>query len=138
MNQTYLWHLRLGRINLRRIQRLVQNGPLGLLKVEALPVCESCLEGKMLKMPFTDKEYRAKELLELVYFYLCEPMIIRSKREFEYFITFINDYSRYRYIYLMHHKSKSFEKFKEYTKETKKCLGQFIKTLHLVVVTDTS
>ena len=34
MNQTYLWHLRLGHINLRRIQRLVSDGPLGSLEVE--------------------------------------------------------------------------------------------------------
>ena len=34
MNQTYLWHLRLGHINLGRIQRLVTDEPLGLLEVE--------------------------------------------------------------------------------------------------------
>ena len=45
-NETYLWHLRLCHINLDRISRLVRDGPLGSLKVEALPTCESCLEGK--------------------------------------------------------------------------------------------
>ena len=34
MNQTYLWHLPLGHINLKRISRLVQNGPLGSLELE--------------------------------------------------------------------------------------------------------
>ncbi|MCQ7013007.1 GAG-pre-integrase domain-containing protein, partial [Clostridioides difficile] len=28
LNQTYLWHLRLGHVNLRRIQRLVSSGSL--------------------------------------------------------------------------------------------------------------
>ena len=51
-NETYLWHLRLCHINLDRISRLVRDGPLGSLKVEALPTCESCLEGKMTKRPF--------------------------------------------------------------------------------------
>ena len=55
MNQTYLWHLRLGHINLKRISRLVHNGPSGSLELEALPVCESCLEGKMTRWPFTAK-----------------------------------------------------------------------------------
>lgn len=55
LNKTYLWHLRLGHINLNRISRLVRNGSLGSLEVEALPVCESCLEGKMTKMPFSRK-----------------------------------------------------------------------------------
>ena len=36
------------------------------------------------------------------------------------FISFINDYSRYKYIYLMHHKSEAFEKFKEYKMDVEK------------------
>ena len=49
MNQTYLWHLRLGHINLKQISRLVQNGTLGSLELEARPFCESCLQGKMIR-----------------------------------------------------------------------------------------
>jgi hypothetical protein len=30
---------------------------------------------------------------------------------FQYFVTFTDDFSRYGYIYLMSHKSESFEKF---------------------------
>ena len=52
MNQTYLWHLRLGHINLSRIQRLIADGLLGSLVVENFPTCESFLEGKMTKRPF--------------------------------------------------------------------------------------
>jgi hypothetical protein len=63
LNQTYLWHLRLCHINLNRIFRLVRNGPLGSLEVDALPVYESCLEGKMTKMPFSAKGNRANEPL---------------------------------------------------------------------------
>ena len=105
MNQTFLWHLRLGHINLKRIQRLVQNGPLGSLEVEALPICESYLEGKMTKRPISTKGYREKELLELVHSDLCGPMTVQAGGGFEYFITFIDDYLRYGYIYLMRRKS---------------------------------
>ena len=48
-NETYLWHIRLGHINLERIDKLVKSGPLSELKVGTLPICESCLEGKMTK-----------------------------------------------------------------------------------------
>ena len=47
LNQTYLWHLHLGHINPRRISRLVKDGPLNSVEVEALLVCKSCLKGKM-------------------------------------------------------------------------------------------
>ena len=45
-DDTYLWHLRLGRINLNRIQRLVKDGSASSLEVQPLPICESCLKKK--------------------------------------------------------------------------------------------
>lgn len=71
MNQTYLWQLRLGHINLNRISRLVRNGPLGSLEVEALPVCESYLEDKISKRSFSAKGNRANGPLELAQSNLC-------------------------------------------------------------------
>ena len=129
MNQTYIWHIGLGHINLKRISRLVQNGPLGSLELETLPVYESWLEGKMFRWAFTAKGHKAKEQVEFVHFYLCGPMNIQARGGFEYFITFIDDYSRYGYIYLMRHKFEAFEKFKEYRAETEKRLNKCIKTL---------
>ena len=46
-----------------------------------------------------------------------------------YFITFIDDYSRYGYMYLMKNNSESFEKFKEYKNEVENQLDKKIKTL---------
>ena len=129
MNLTYLWHLRLGHINLRRIQRLVADGTLDSLKVEPFPVCESCLEGKMTSRPFKAKGNRAKEVLELIHSDLCGPMNVQARGGYEYFVTFIDDYSRYGYIYLLRRKSECFDKFKEYKAETEKRLGKCIKSL---------
>ena len=46
-----------------------------------------------------------------------------------YFITFTDDYNRYGYVYLMRHKSESFEKFKEFRQEVQNQLGKSIKIL---------
>lgn len=43
---TYLWHLRLSHTNMERIIRLVEDGPLGSLKVELYPICKPCLKVK--------------------------------------------------------------------------------------------
>jgi len=48
---------------------------------------------------------------------------------YQYFITFTDDFSRYDYIYLMKHKSESFEKFKEFQNEVQNQLGKSIKAL---------
>ena len=66
-NDTYLWYLRLGHINLDRINKLVKDGPLRELNVGTLLACESCLEGKMIKRHFLGKGEKAKEPLELIH-----------------------------------------------------------------------
>ena len=78
-NPTKLWHLRLGHINLNRIDRLVKDGILPSLVVEPMPVCESCLEGKMTKRPFSSKGSRARDLLELVYTDMYGPINIGAR-----------------------------------------------------------
>ena len=73
-NETYLWHLRLGHINPTRIHGLVKSGILNSLAFEPIPMCESCLEGKMTKRPFKAKGYRVTKPLELVHTDVCGPM----------------------------------------------------------------
>ncbi|TYK20422.1 gag/pol protein [Cucumis melo var. makuwa] len=85
---------KLGHINFDRIGRLVKNGLLNKLEDDSLPPCESCLEGKMTKRPFTGKGYRANEPLELIHSDLCGPVNVKARESFEYFISFIDDYSR--------------------------------------------
>ena len=48
---------------------------------------------------------------------------------YSYFITFIDNFSRYEYVYLMKYKSEAFEKFKEYKNEMENQNGKSIKTL---------
>ena len=127
-DETYLWHLRLGHISLDRINRLTKDGPLRELRVGSLPVCESCLEGKMTKRPFSGKGERAKEPLQLVHSDVCGPLNVQARGGYEYFVSFIDDYSRYGYIYLMQRKSETFEKFKEFRAEAEKQLGRSLKT----------
>ncbi|KAA0059681.1 gag/pol protein [Cucumis melo var. makuwa] len=71
----------------------------------------------MTKRSFTGKGLRVKIPLELVHSNLCGPMNVKARGGYKYFISFIDDYSRYNHVYLIHHKSDSFENFKEYKVE---------------------
>ena len=119
----------MGHINSSRIHGLVKSGILNSLIFEPIPVCESCLEGKMTKRPFKAKGNRATIQLELVHTDVCGPMSVQARGGYEYFMTFTNDYSRYGYVYLMRHKSEAFDKFREYKAEAEKQLGVHIKQL---------
>ena len=83
-----------------------------------LPTYESCLEGKMTKRSFHSKGHRANDLLELIHSDVCGPFNVQARGGNEYFVTFIDDCFRYRYAYLIHRKSATFEKFKEFRVET--------------------
>jgi len=52
-----------------------------------------------------------------------------ARGNYQYFITFTDDFNRYGYVYLMKHKLESFEKSKEFQNEVKNKLGKSIKAL---------
>ncbi|MBY3556061.1 DDE-type integrase/transposase/recombinase, partial [Modestobacter lapidis] len=129
LNPTYLWHCRLGHISEKRIQKLHSDGILSSFDFESFDVCESCLLGKMTKAPFTGHSERASELLALIHTDVCGPLSSTARGGYQYFITFTDDFSRYGYVYLMKHKSETFEKFKEFQNEVQNQLGKTIKAL---------
>ena len=83
----------------------------------------------MTKRPFIRKGIRATQPLELIHSDVCGPMSVRARGGYEYYVTFIDDYSRYAYVYLMQRKSETFERFKEFRAEVENQLGKTIKSL---------
>ena len=112
VSESYLWHCRLDHVNNSRIDRLIKKYVLEIDDCESLPTCESCLLGKMTKSFFKEKVERASDVLGLIHTDVCEPMNISARGGYFYFITFTDDLSRYGCVYLMKHKSESFEIFK--------------------------
>lgn len=107
LNDTYLWHCRLGHINKQRISKLQSNGLIST-DSESFDKCESCLCGKMTKAPFSGVGERAKDLLGLVHSDVCGPFRTMTRNGDSYFVTFTDDYSRYGYVYLLKHKHEVF------------------------------
>ena len=94
------------------MNRLAQEKILDDNDYELLPTYEFYLLKKMIKSPFTGKGERASDVLSLVHTDICESMSTNIRGGYHYFITFTDDLSKYGYVYLMKHKSKSFEIFK--------------------------
>jgi len=82
----FLWHKRLGHIP--------------YLDFTNLNICVDCIKGKQTK--HTKKEAtRSTQLLEIVHNDICGPLDVSSFGKEGYFITIIDDYSRYDYVYLL-------------------------------------
>ena len=83
----------------------------------------------MTRSPFVGQMARAKEILEIIHSDVCGPFNQMATGGFYYFITFIDDLSRYGHLYLMKYKSESFEKFKEFKVQVENQMGKSIKIL---------
>ena len=84
----------------------------------------------MARLPFP-KGQISNKLLAIVHFDVCGPLNIKTYRGMLHFVTFIDDFSWYGHIYLLHKKSEVFEKFQEHKKEFENQLGRNIKMLRL-------
>ena len=111
-NKTYLGNLWINYINQNRIERLVKDGPLIDWRSNHYLLGNHALRVKWPKDHFLKKSLRVQECLELVHTDVCGPLNVQAQGGFEYFIMFTDDHSRYGFIYLMHHKSEAFEKFR--------------------------
>ena len=100
----YLWHKRLGHISKERMERLVKNKILPNLDFTDLSICVDCIKGKQTK--HTKKgATRSTQLLKIIHTDICGPFDVNSFNKEKYFITFMDDFSRYGYVYLLHEKS---------------------------------
>jgi len=70
-----------------------------------------------------------QDVLDLVYIDICGPLPTASWNGYEYSITFIDNYSRYGYLYLFHEKSQSLNMFKIYKAEVENQLNRKIKVI---------
>ena len=86
-------------------------------------------KGRTSRIHFRKSETKTKGTLELIHSDVCGPMSSTSLSGFEYYITFIDDYSRKTWIYFLKAKSEVFEKFKEFKALIENLSDKRIKTL---------
>ena len=123
-----LWHKRMGHISKQRIERLITQGILDSLDMSDFGICVDCIKGKMTNKRKTGAN-RCSNVLELIHTDICGPFPTASWNGHTYFITFIDDYSRYGYLYLIHQKAQALEVFKIFKAEVENQLGKKIKAV---------
>ena len=111
-----LWHCHLGHISKGRIERLIKKSILPPLEFSDLEQCIHCIKGKYVKKIKKDAKQSA-EILEIVHTDICGPFHVKSVDGYDSFITFIDDYSHFGYIYPIKKRSKALDKFKIFKAE---------------------
>ncbi|RVX15691.1 Retrovirus-related Pol polyprotein from transposon TNT 1-94 [Vitis vinifera] len=119
-----LWHRRLGHISIDRIKRLVNDGVLSTLDFTDFETYVDCIKGKQ-----TNKSKkgatRSSTILEIIHTDICS--LDMDSHGQKYFISFIDDFSRYMYLYILHNKNEALDAFKVFKAEVEKQYGKQIK-----------
>jgi gag-polypeptide of LTR copia-type/Integrase core domain/GAG-pre-integrase domain len=125
-----LWHKRLCHHNHGDIRVLLKDNLVDGMVIDSAakpdPICEPCLAGKMHANPFTSSNTRATELLGLVHSDL-HHVGTPSNGGFNYWITFIDDHSRFKVVIPLKKKSDSFGAFKTFKAYAENATGMTLK-----------
>ncbi|MCO5548434.1 hypothetical protein L7F22_001890 [Adiantum nelumboides] len=133
MQDAELWHARFGHVaygSLMTLQRHNMVHDLSLLEMPPRHVCEGCVLGKMHRFAFSqDGSVRATRKLQLVHSDVCGPMRTPSVGNSLYFVTFIDDFSRFCWMYPLKAKSDVFAVFQHYVSMVENETGCKVQTL---------
>jgi len=113
----WLWNYRFGHLNFRGLNQLVDKDMImGVPKIEiSSKVCDTCLLGKHPRNAFSSStSSRSKELLNVVYSDVCGPLEVPSLGGNKYFISFVDEFSRKIWLYLIKAKSEAFDMFQKF------------------------
>ena len=120
-----LWHKRLGHISKERVQRLIDSGILPHLDYDDLEICVDYVKGKLTKTKKNGATF-SQNLLEIIHTDISGPYSSTLCGN-KYFITFVDDFSRYGYVFFIKENSYALEIYKVFLTEVEKQLGKVIK-----------
>ena len=110
-----MWHRRLGHPNHIVLTHLLKSG---LIKNKMFSSsnlffdCTTCKLGKSKRLPFPSEGSRAVKPFDVIHSDVWGISPVLSHAGYKYFVTFIDDYSRYTWVYFLRKKSEVFVMFK--------------------------
>jgi transposase InsO family protein len=122
----YLWHSRLGHVSASRLRYLVSTGALGKLQTSDISDCCGCKLANFSALPFSKSVSISFAPFDLVHSDVWGPSPVLTKGGSRYYVSFIDDYTRYCWVYLMKNR---FEFFDIYL-----MFRAMVKTQHNVVI----
>ena len=131
-----IWHHRLAHVNPAGIEQMIKKNVVKGAKL--LPgtfdakICHGCVLGKGHRDSFPKHSMsRTNRVLEIVHSDVVGPLEIPSIGGSRYFITFIDDYSKWTVVYMMRKKSDALGCFIKYHRHAEKHVGEKIKSFNI-------
>jgi len=130
--EEWLWHFRYGHLNFGDLNRMQSKAIVKGLPHIHVPkdVCAECVESKMPGGAFNPNvQSRSKRKLEVISSYVCGPIQHETPAGKGYFVTFIGEFTRKLWIYLIRRKNDVLGVFKKFKILVEKQCGQNLQIL---------
>jgi transposase InsO family protein len=127
VNETNVWHSRLCHVNFGCMTRLADMSLIPKFTFVKGSKCHACVQAKQPRKPHKPAKERNLAPLELIHSDLCEMNGELTKGGKKYFMTLIDDSTRYCYVYLLKTKDEALDFFKIYKAEVENQLERKIK-----------
>ena len=113
----------------RGMQILSKEGLLGGYKINDLEFYEHCIFGKLHRTKFPKAVHSTKGTLDYIHSDCWGPSHVEAIGGYRYFVTFIDDFSRMTWVFVMKNKSEAFKCFKQWKALVENQTGKKIKRL---------
>lgn len=128
------WHKRMGHLNFNSLKMLQKkNMVVGLPQIEEpKEMYGKCCEGKQPRKSYKSAiPTRGTKKFAIIHSDVCGPFEVKSIRGNSYFVSFIDDYTKKMWIYLIQKKSEVFNIFKQFKLLVEKQCDSTIKLLRI-------
>lgn len=122
------WHLRLGHPSDRVLHYVLKECNIKINNNRSY-FCEACQFGKNKALPFNLSQSRAKFPLDLIHTDIWGPSPIQSTSSFRFYVQFLDDHTRYSWIFPLKNKSEALTTFIQFKQFVEKQFERKIKML---------
>lgn len=131
VNKSEVWHKRLGHPNSTILSCLLNSGLLGNKdNFSSLSfTCETCKLGKSTILPFSLASHHSNKCFDIIHSDVWSILPVIFHAHYKYFVTFIDDYSRFTWIYFLRSKFEVFSIFKAFIAYIETQFSSVIKVL---------
>ena len=123
-----IWHARLGHVSSGYIKKMQSLGFIINIDYSCLSKCQIYVTSKLTKKT-CGSVFRETKLLELVHYDLGDLKQNMNRGDKKFYVTFIDDYSRFTRVYLLRNKDEAFDTFLSYKAEVENQLNRKIKRI---------
>ena len=124
-----LWHHHLRHPKMRLLQSVISTYGLPMLSVSKTLSCDACLSSKSHHLPYSKSTHQTSRALKIIHSDLWGPSPIISHLGNWYYVLFIDDFTRYTWLYPLKLKSNVLSVFTDFQLRVEKQFSQKILSL---------